>query len=249
MYKQLLRCKPRSEFCTRYYQWALKDTEREVRQEFPFISKIKDRSTLSFLAIMEPLPLEQRLIYASILVKNMFKDILKDGSNLITDDEQILYEQFSKEEKELTKILYNQGKLETLNVRVNTKRLRRFLEENLSKLFGDIILSDGTNRFAYRKEINSWKIDTHIFLGGRAKLNYMHVISPLCKIDIDIRLEPLIVSDLLLWLGVGTMRWDLMTDEDALFVSETLATICVHFIDAASDLLDGLSPELEVCES
>lgn len=247
MHKQFLKCKSSSEFCIRYYQWALKDAEREVRQEFPFVSKIKDRSTLSFLAVMEPLPLEQRLSYASILVKNIFKDILNDRSNLVTGNEDILYKQFCNEEKKFEKILYRQEKLETFNVRINTKRLRSFLEEKLSKLFGDTIQSDGSNRFAYRREIGFWKIDTHIFLGGRAKLNYMHVISPIC--EADLRLEPLIVTDMLLWLGVGRMTWNLMTDEDALFVSETLTTICVHFIDAASDLLDGLSPDLEVCES
>jgi hypothetical protein len=247
MYKQFLKCKSSNEFCARYYQWALKDAEREVRQGFPFISKIKDRTTLSFLAIVEPLPLEQQLAYASILVKNTFKHILNDRNNLITADEHTLYKQFLNEEKKFEKVLYRQGQLDTLNARVNTKRLRKFLEEKLSKLFGDVTQSDGTNRFAYRREISSWKIDTHIFLGGRAKLNYMHVISPFRKTDL--RLEPLIVTDLLLWLGIGRMGWNLMTDEEALFVSETLATVCVHFIDAASDLLDGLSPELEVCES
>ena len=247
MNNQRLKYVSRNEFRTRYYLWALEDGCREVQQKFPFISRVKSTWALEFLTFMEQLSLEQQLTYENALVKRMFQSILEDQDKLLTPDEEALYKHFSKESKLISRRLYTQGKLDTRDIKVNSKKLRKVLEGSLSQLFDKVFESDGNNRFLYRSVIEPWAIETAIFLGGRAKLNYMQVIKSTNQEPMSC--EPLAVVDVFQWLGVGCIDWNLMTDEDALLAAESSALFCSHFINAAPNLLVNISPDLTPSEA
>jgi len=94
-------------------------------------------------------------------------------------------------------------------------------------------------------------VHTYVEVGGSySQLWYRHTITPP---DRYTRLDEASVDksaivywaansiSLLSWLGITSQTcWDLLTESDIPEAAETLSLLCSHFMQAVSDLLDGL---------
>lgn len=236
------KCEAEHEFALRYYNWALQDAEREVLEGFPLISRIKDKTPMAFLLVMETLPLEQQLLYSRIFVKDTFQHILNDPVVHLTDTESKLRKEFFIKMKKAGKVLFNQGALDTLEAGVKFKALKNLLEAQVPPEIGTQFISDGSRELAYKKYMHPWEINTHFDFGGRAKVHYVQIIK---TIDRPYpRIKPLAVVDILIWQGIGQTGFNLMTNEDSPLVAKFLVDVCIHFMNIVPDLLADLPPTL-----
>lgn len=81
----------RSEFLSRFYEWALADLEREVEEDFRLLRKVKGRLASSFVAVAEHLSKEQRRNMFRARLKRGFGDLL--GQKLTSSEEDALVEE------------------------------------------------------------------------------------------------------------------------------------------------------------
>ena len=79
-------------FWVRYFNWSLAETQRELREGFPLLKKIKSASALGYIDYLESLPKEQQRRLAMALVKRGYKHIIE-----LTNDEKIIVDRFLSE--------------------------------------------------------------------------------------------------------------------------------------------------------
>ena len=77
-----------SDFRLRYYHWALDDAHREIRDDFPFLRKIKRASMRGFLNWMQELSPDQQTEVFTALVKRSHKQAVQMAGETMTSREE-----------------------------------------------------------------------------------------------------------------------------------------------------------------
>jgi hypothetical protein len=73
-------------------------------------------------------------------------------------------------------------------------------------------------------------------MGGNFDLSYFHsIVEPGTTTD----LKNLI--SLNRWLGTGETQWSMLTEADESEAAQSISVLCAHFLQAAPELLRGLS--------
>src|SRR5215831_6145816 len=84
------------EIRTRFYRWAMKDAEREVREEFPLLSRIEARSVKIFLEYMAKFNQEAQLELLLALTKRVHEFLIKRNDDALTNAEVQLVEAYRR---------------------------------------------------------------------------------------------------------------------------------------------------------
>lgn len=222
------------------YNWAKKDSQREVNEEFCFIKKIKGVSSLRALNFLKSFDVEDRKNVAKSLVKGIVgKEILTLAGEELTEIDLDLRKQFNfqcstnpltydLEEEIIQKMIRNKSIFKAHKLKFN-----KILKIELAPILGEILVNNG-DVWSYQKEYDGWIIYTHIDLGGRSQLRYHHTIyNPSGKYTLSPR-----VINFLSWLGLGVTQWDfLMEEEDLALASRMISELITHFLNAIPDLL------------
>jgi hypothetical protein len=231
----------KDEFAVRYYRWALEDSQREVKEGFPFLHRIKGTASLRLLAAMESLQQEEQTHFSVALVKRFHLRALKLLNEHLTAEENELCRDYVSsilipipEEQEIERRI----KAGTFHLRVNRKNLATLIKKELEPVLGNPSEIWGPREWWYMTSFGSWNVRTNVHMseGHFYQLNYHHSIHP---VDSMYELENWM--SVLSWLGITSMtNWDLLTDADIPEAAETLAQLCSHFIQAVPSLLEGL---------
>jgi hypothetical protein len=231
-------------FGERFYCWAIKDWNREINEDFPFLRSISDAQ--NDVKIMESLTTAQQKILAVALVKRFTKrNILEQCGNEFTDYEKNLVERHLKmcwDEEERKSLMTPPGGWppETSERKLKRRKLRDHIITNLTPILGKRDENWGVELvWRHYTVIGPWQVMTYIDVGGQGhQLTYEHSIS------VSETAQLIEGISVLSWLGIaGQTMWRGLHDADTEPTVEALAKIIAHFMDAAPKLLEGLSPD------
>jgi hypothetical protein len=152
----------RREFALRYYQWALEDARREIRDDFPLLRTIKGWTVRRLLARMDSLPEENRLRFGEALVKRFHAQALAIQGETLSAQERALIRDFL--DNLITSL---PGELEfNRDLRLGIVRLvkRRALvklvRQAITPVLGDECEVWGPNVWRYTTSVNGWPLHT-----------------------------------------------------------------------------------------
>jgi hypothetical protein len=218
-------------FSRRYYQWALRDSRREVEQDFPFLRAMKaGHHARKVMILMERLPKADQLRLARALVKRSHPE----GGGRYSAEDAAWVQRY-------------------LDVRLAVGGTRRkldprwfggLLKEVLAPVCGGPPLPGlGRTLWRYARPGGAWVVHTSVDIGARRQLVYHHDIDAGAERYRQEGLELQRFISLISWLGIAsTTAWDQLTVRAAPEAAATLARLCAHFLRAAPRLLAGLTP-------
>jgi hypothetical protein len=230
----------KDEFAVRYYQWAMEDFSREMREGLPLLRKIKGSASLRLVTLMESLGQDEQLLLSSGLVKRFHRRATELLNEPLTAEEDRLCQDYASS---IVTPVPAEGETERriragIARRVNRDRLAALSKKELEPILGNPSDVWRPREWWYETPIDGWNVRTnvHTYGGYSYQLNYHHRIHPSGSVY---ELENWI--SVLSWLGITSMtNWDLLTDQDMSQAARTLALVCSHFIQAAPSLLEGI---------
>ena len=224
----------------RFYDWALRDSQREIAQDFPFLRRVSGSTNLRFVAIMKALPLEERQQLASTLVRTNKVWII---SNLPTrwtpEDDRIIAWYGERIRIQLREEWEGSSAscLERYATYIRDKReLMRAVRDELMLVFPGKSRKQPKKELHFHATVHGFDIETVVYSGtSNWQLWYFHRLRhPPSGLD---------VSDITLmsWLGIQTPTlWREITEASIPATAKTLGDLCRHFIAAANHFLVGL---------
>jgi hypothetical protein len=226
------------EFSLRYYHWAIRDFQREIYDEFPFLSNIKGLASYRLLNIMKQLHQQDQIEYASILVRRSHKRASEIIGNQLNGEEKSLWQSRSRMIFSPNKLINDNCEFQPKPANLNKKKLKFLVRDKLQLIMGNMYESEGY-LLNYKVQLNKyWNLHTSIRIGGPSKLEYFHLI---CSSSQEsFHLGPLAGIDLLRWFGIAGTTWDLISEVEIESAVDCLSLICVHFMQVAPGLVDGL---------
>lgn len=222
------------EFAKRYFLWALRDADREVKADFPYLRLLPARGTRAALDFIASLSNDERLTLVRAKVKK-FHPICSSLGYEITRNEEVMIRYLSEYSR--SQIREARGWYSQVPGRVNRKNFASILTRVLGgSAIGEYDPWDLPNGWRYKLERGPFTIYTHMDLGGKNRqLMYAHAI--------HLRSMPLYEwISLTAWLGFGTANFDLVTDSTLNEATETLKKCAAHFIAAIDGLLPTTQP-------
>ena len=223
----------------RFYDWALRDSQREIAQDFPFVRRVDGSTTLRFVAIMKSLSLEERQQLASTLVRTNKVWII---SNLPTrwtpaDDRIIAWygERIRiqlREEWEGS----SASQLARHATYIRDKReLMRAVRDELMLVFPGKSRQQPKKELHFHATVHGFDIETVVWSGSRTwQMAYFHRLRhPPSGLDVN-------HISLLSWLGITHTYWWWITEATIPAAAKTVGDLCRHFLAAADDFLAGL---------
>jgi hypothetical protein len=235
----------KDEFAVRYYQWAMEDFWREIREGFPLLRRIKGSRVPRLLAIVESLQPEEQFRLAVALVKRVHPRALELLHAPLTTEEKVLVSRLldllvipTPGEMEISR----QITVGTISLKVSRKGFAALIKKELQPILGNVTERCGPHEWLYTTPIENWIVYTFIDVGGRHhQLNYEHTIG---LPDTPLYTNLVERVSLLRWLGItGQTMWDELTEPELPEAAKTLALLCSHFMQATPKLLEGLVPD------
>ena len=234
--------KAKLQFEERFYNWCLRDWEREINQDYPFLSSVSYPSSRYAIRIMRSFPDKRRTLLASGLVKRFRqKDLLEQ-----------LGEEYTEEEKRLVQLYLdvcqrsdwietgNRSLEEEGKKRIKRKELKNCIVNSLSSVFLEGYEDcGGWEVWRYCTKFGPWQLLTYFDVGGTSEeLSYDH------SIIVSERVLLFEGISLLSWLGLsGSTSWKVTENSQIEHAAKTATVFCSHFMNAVPKLLEGLSPD------
>jgi len=230
------------EIQSRFYRWAVRDAEREVREGYPLLRRIESRTVKAFLRYMSEFPQDVQLENVLTLAKRVHEFTIKRNDDALTLRERRLFEE------------YRQALLDDISFNPNTEegsipfwvprrkvglpsrpKLKR--KQFLNRV-GEVlrpVMAGSTERLTseqicFESKYNKWSIHTSVYVGKPP--HYMH------RIRADWR--DVLVTAITSWLGIGSVVWDVLYEDQSAEAAQTFGTLCAHFMTAIPEVLDGL---------
>jgi hypothetical protein len=241
----------------RFYQWALADFDREIRQDFPFLRRIRSEYLqFRILPAIESLSIEDRTRLASALVKQRHPHFTTAKPlNPLTPEDNHWIEWYrnmlrwpSQEELDLRSRRFG-GK----DFQIKRRELKRLLNDYLTPILGEPVKMTDADRLSgewkYRTSIGEWTILTWFDIGApHCQLRYAHIAIPPEGLKHHPKYQHLPIGIMLIsfltWLGLhGETSWDLLTKDDIPEAASLATELCAHFIQAARGLLEDFDPK------
>jgi hypothetical protein len=228
------------ELNARFFNWRLKDVNREVKNGFPFVSKMKSPYVEWALTTLQVFSQEEQLSILTALIKRKTSPKI---SGSLTSEEQNSLDSYLREEARIRvqdKKIQRLFSDETTLISIDKKYLRACLIQEMQTVFnvkpkrydGDLL---------YQFHANQWQLDTWINVES-VSCSYFHALqyktSKMEKIASSIRLSPIQLTE---WLGIGSGTWCFEEITDVPLVAQELARVCSHFKEAMSEITAGLA--------
>jgi len=241
------------EYCVRFYRWALKDSLREVEQDYPLLSKIPSAKFLSFVQMSRELPFSERIALANALVKHGHRMALSYLGESLTGDEKNYAEQITQyvraHDSEMIRNLrglhgheYRPPSKKQFIARV-VERLRPVLGDRVEK---DVIIEGSARCFI--TQVGDWFVRTSFDYLAKYGVNIEHqvIVLPTQTGGMDGNYTHR-HTNIGRWWGLGNFYWEILPQNDLSATFDAIAAVCGHFVQQIPLVLEGLPlPDPEV---
>lgn len=213
----------------RIYEWSFVDAERELRENFPFVSRVRGGNAEKYLRFFSQLDPQQHAAVSRALVKRMNQPVLlRQRETDLTDAEGKHVQAYLRFEEihGHSGSRMHAGPLEpkvawTVEFR---KVLKTLVKERFLLEFG-LPERLSANEWVYEVDTGCICVGTWLDFGGRSSLSYSHRV-----FQRDGELLPSQLS-LLQWLGAASMtRWRALRAEDLMDAADTVCSLSKHFV-------------------
>jgi len=221
-----------------YYHWAQADFEREIREGFPFLRRIKEQHLVfRVLPLLESLPAEKLYPLARVLVKRFHLTALELlGEEMTREDTKLIewylatISRWSADEIRLQEDMQDNPE----RFRLDRNRFAALLKEHLIPILGNN-LSDKTRRYwRYETQVKDVAVSTYVDIGGHYhQLVYGHQL-PIWS-HAEYRIPH---THILHWLGLyGQTQWDILNNKDIEETAKMVGLLCSHFLEGLSGIV------------
>src|SRR5258708_27340314 len=230
------------EYSVRAYHWAQADFKNQIAEGFPILRPIRSRTIWRFVAWMDSLPHSQKDKAAHALVKRSFPRalvVLQDGISTEDKSWEKKYQaamsepfpgEFALNDAEIA------GRIGPL---INRRRLTARIRKDLRDIIGQPLLNLGGGSQVYGREIQGFRVETWVDVGGAFSMRCRHAI----PIGEQVWLAESI--DILSYWGMGGgPEWQYLTEDDMELAISSLRAVCSHILNALPAFLEGLVPSL-----
>lgn len=220
----------------RIYDWSFVDAERELREDHPFVKRVKGGNAEKYVRFFSRLDPQEASVASRALVKRMNQPVLlgQKKTDLTEAERKYVQAYLQFEEVALPGGLRMPGSPSDPKA-AWTVELRRALkalvkDRFLPKFGAPERLS--ANEWVYEVDAGCVSVQTWLDFGGRSSLSYRHHVFQHDG-------EPLRAHlSLLQWLGAASMtRWRALRAEELADAADSVSELSEHFIAEMKGLL------------
>jgi hypothetical protein len=219
----------------RFYEWALRDFQREIAQDFPFLRRVGGSLDRKVIAIMQSLPLERQQQLATTLVRTN-KVWFSEAPTRWTAEDQGNYAWYGERISQLLREGPVGNTLRRRATLIRDKReLMRAVREELMLVFPGETPKKSNEELNFHATLHGFEVETIVYSGSSIwQLTYLHRLRhPASGLDVN-------HISLMSWLGIaGPTYWCEITEATIPAVAKTVGDLCRHFIAAADTFLVG----------
>ena len=229
------------QFMIRCYRLALKDSQREMDQDYPYLRTIADRGVQSWIVMFEGLENEQKQLLSQLLVKRVFKTFIADTEDPFSAQDAAFIKQYERVLPMLPPKAPDPSRGDIKKIKV--RRLASRIIERLNPILGDQLTHFSEQEWSYVTPIGDWNVKTEmsIYNPREPEVRYRHSVIRIDNMPSRPDVGCKYVYSFVGSLGVGISLWRVDYGYELEPTADSLATLCAHFIDAFPRLVDGLS--------
>lgn len=233
------------QFAVNYYQWAKREFQREVEEDFPILSRLRCRFSLRVYEFMLTLPADRRRMFALARTKHSNPEAAETCGEPITETEQELLQSYqnrgvvvypiagaaryggpSKREREIEEAINRRQ----VRAQHSNRTFRADVLARVSEVLGGVVEVDQFETIKHVERADDWKITTSITLKGKFPMRYTQYLTSRRGLSLETSFHR--------WMGImGDTFWDLITTDVTSDAIEQLASLCVRFISEGPRLL------------
>jgi hypothetical protein len=237
------------EFWARYYHWAISVAESEARAGFPKLSVFKGGMTWKTYQFGQKLSEAERVLFVRACLKRFYTNV--GGTS----------EPLSKQEKEMLDrdqmfYLRQRGlELEIPARRRAGEKIKLASKKSLQKAITEKFLAaferqgigfghDFPNSVGFTIKCAGWLVLTNFEFGSRQQsfIEYKHlIVGKPGGVNSDGTIfwpAPWLAT--FCWIGITTIRWEYLLDEDVEPACDSAVELCRQVFDALPELLNGI---------
>ncbi|HEU0048040.1 MAG TPA: hypothetical protein VFQ43_10605 [Nitrososphaera sp.] len=229
-----------SEVLLRFYRWAQKDAEREVRAGYPLLRRIESSTTKLFLNYTAGFSEEDQLHIVLTLLKRVHEVAVElSGEVLIEQEKRIIadYVEFQLNHPALDR---QEGLIRfwvprravglPTRAKLRPKDFSRKIRVKLAPVLMGYSERHGEDGLFFERSADKWVIQTMVRTARPP--HYFQVIRA--------QWRDVITTTITSWLGIGDGTWDVLYEDESESAAATIATLCDHFLKVVPELLQGL---------
>lgn len=214
---------------TRLYEWSLNDAERERKEKFPLVGRIKGHNAAKYIRFFSQIAPADIPVASRALVKRMNQPLLLRQKPILTAEEQSQVQQYLQFEELQGPFGGRMIAADTEDGRaVRTREMRKALKGLIKERFrAELGPSErgSANEWLYEVAVGGISVRTNLDVGGYSSLAYHHLL-----LHEDGTTFPAHLS-VLQWLGAATMtRWKVLCAEELMDAADTVFALSMHFI-------------------
>lgn len=247
----------KQEFETRYYLWAISESEKEINEDFPNLRLFTNGDCWQLHQFMQQLFKSEQLMLLHGLLKSFHPKILPVLGQSISTDEKILLDRFVKFRYQL-----NEARMLKLGpagekIKFATKsKIKKVLAAKFLNAFGSQCSKISPSEYRdlrYEMKFSGWIVYTFFAFSGRVYvLDYNHGIESEETIPTPPFPPELWPAVMILynggisfgrWLGLGATNWECLLPDEVEPTCDMIIKYCGQFYDALPKLLKGLEFE------
>ena len=216
------------------YDWSLIDAERERREEYPFLSRVKEENAARYLRFFSQLDPEEASAVSRALVKRMNQPVLlRQKADLTTTEEKYVQAYLQFEEVRgpggFRMIAASKEPAVVWTVEMR-KALKALVKERFYSDFGRPERLS-SNEWVYEMDAGHICVRTWLDFGGRSSVRYSHTVFQRDCPPLESHFS------ILQWLGAASMtRWRALQAEELMDAAETVCSLSKHFISEMTKL-------------
>jgi hypothetical protein len=248
--------KLKSQFYSRFYQWAVADAYREAGDDFPFLDTMHHIHVAPSVHLLRSFPRTQQTELLAALTKVSFQTSGEFSQVNLTAHELVLlqnYQQALDSFPAYRRQMYQAYYVEKRFFRIAIAKLKKLLLAEVDPMLGAIFTEK--DYLNYRRIIGTrWHVSTAISLDSTG-ISYSHLLSILpqsSSLSNQERYQQRLVFSnsisLPSWLGFRDGSWIFFSEEDPSIAAKTVALACSHFLKALPDLLININLDNEHAE-
>jgi hypothetical protein len=229
-----------TELLIRFYQWALKDAEREVQSEYALLKRVQCSMVKVFLRYMSEFAPAKQLDILKVLVKRSHLEAMSRSGDRLTETEKQLADEYIQFQLGYPGRGVEEGLIPywvprrtvglTPKKKIQPKKFAQTVIEKLRAVLGNHVDGHDSTTVFFENSSGKWLLQTRVYTGRPP-----HYFQAVRAEGRDV-----ITTGLTSWLGIGDSAWDVLYDDQSEAAAETIGVLCAHFLDAVPILLDGL---------